>query len=137
MIDFSEIPDQTTAGLRSFGLVFGALIAGVFGLVLPFLFSGSYPLWPWIVGALFAAWALAHPASLKPVYRGWMHVALVLGFVNTHLIMFILFYGLFLPFGAIMRLFGWDAMHRKFDGREDSYRVPTPERKRDHMSRPF
>lgn len=137
MINFSEIPDQDIAGLRSFGIVFGAMIAGVFGIVLPFLFTGNYPIWPWIAAVVLAAWAMIHPASLRPVYRGWMHVALVLGYVNTRLIMFILFYGLFLPFGAVMRVFGWDAMRRRMDERIDTYRVPSERRKPDHMSRPF
>ena len=137
MIDFRQIPEQTTAGLRSFGLVFGCLIAGVFGLVLPFIFSLEYRLWPWLAGGVFAAWALVHPASLRPVYRAWMHVALVIGFINTHVIMFILFYGMFLPFGAVMRLFGWDAMKRRMTPDADSYRVPSEQRKKDHMSHPF
>lgn len=137
MIDFSEIPRPDRAGLRQFGLAFGGMIALVFGLVIPWLFNGSYRTWPWLACAVFVAWALAHPGSLRGVYRGWMHVALVLGFINTRVIMLILFYGLFLPFGGVMRLFGWDAMHRRLDRSATSYRVPSQRRVRDHMSRPF
>ncbi|GJL80925.1 MAG: hypothetical protein DHS20C01_05590 [marine bacterium B5-7] len=136
-MNFNEIPQQTPQQLRQFGLLFGGMIALVFGVVLPFLFSGNYSLWPFITGAIFALWALAHPASLKPIYRGWMRIALVLGFINTRIIMFILFYGIFLPIGFLMRLFGWDAMHRKLSESQQTYRVETPARKKDHMSHPF
>ena len=137
MIDFKQIPDQSPSELRTFGLLFGALIGMVFGAILPFLFSFEYRTWPWLTGIFFALWAMVHPASLKPVYRGWMHIALVLGFVNTHVIMFILFFGLFLPFGAVMRLFGWDAMHRKLSRSVETYRVPTRPTSRDHMKNPY
>lgn len=137
MIDFRDIPDQDAGGLRKFGLVFGALIAVVFGLVLPYLFSGAYRPWPWIAGGVFALWALFHPASLKPVYRAWMHLALVLGFVNTRIIMFIVFYGLFLPFGAVMRLSGWDAMRRRLSKDTESYRIASHPPRKDHMNHPF
>lgn len=137
MIDFSKIPEQSESELRTFGLLFGGLVAAVFGAILPFLFSFEYRAWPWFTGAVFSLWAILHPASLKLVYRGWMHFALVLGFVNTRLIMFILFYGMFLPFGAVMRLFGWDAMHRKLSDTAESYRIPSRPARKDHMNHPY
>ncbi len=136
-MDMKTIPEQSPSELRSFGLIFSIMIAAVFGLALPFLFSGEYRLWPWVLGGTFALWALIHPASLKPVYYVWMRIALVLGFINTRIIMFILFYGLFLPIGLVMRLFGWDAMHRKLTADKQSYRVPSQQRRKDHMSHPF
>ncbi len=132
-----DIPEQSPAQLRSFGLIFGALIAVIFGLLIPWLFSGGYRWWPWAAGAVFAIWALAHPASLRPVYRVWMRFGLVIGFINTRIIMAILFYGLFLPIGFVMRLFGWDAMHRQLSGKVESYRVVSRKPRRDHMSHPF
>ena len=60
-------PDRK--GLREFGLVTGAIIAGLFGLLLPFLFALAYPLWPWIVFAILGLWALLGPSTLGGVYH--------------------------------------------------------------------
>ena len=50
----APIPELDHAGLRRFGLTTGALIAGIFGLLLPWLFDARYPAWPWLAAALAA-----------------------------------------------------------------------------------
>ena len=47
--------------LRQFGLLFGAILVLLFGLLLPFLIGYSFPLWPWVVALLFTALALLAP----------------------------------------------------------------------------
>jgi fatty acid desaturase len=44
--------------LRQFGLLFGAILVLLFGLLLPFLIGYSFPLWPWVVALIFAVLAL-------------------------------------------------------------------------------
>ncbi len=127
----------STGELRNFGLIFGAFIPLVFGLVLPFLFSGAYRLWPWVVGAVFVVWALLHPASLALVHKTWMRIGLVLNYINTRIILGIVFYLLLFPLGGIMRLFGWDAMHRKFSSEAESYRINSQQRDKTHITRPY
>ena len=41
------IPELDRAGLRQFGLLMGGFVALVFGLLLPWLFERTLPLWPW------------------------------------------------------------------------------------------
>lgn len=123
--------------LRNFGLIFGAFIAVIFGALLPFLFSGTYRSWPWMVGGFFALWALIHPLSLKPVFHLWIKIGNVLNYVNTRLILAIVFFGLFLPIGGGMRLFGWDAMKRKSRAEETSFRTASTKRPSSHLERPY
>jgi len=124
--------------LRQFGLLFGAILVLLFGALLPFLIGYSFPLWPWVVALLFTILALLAPNALTPFYRGWMRFGLIAGFINTRIIMFVLYYALFVPTGLVMKLFGRDALART-TGRKntDSYRVASAVRSNDHFERPY
>jgi hypothetical protein len=124
--------------LRQFGLLFGAILVLLFGLLLPFLIGYSVPLWPWVVALLVTVLALFAPTALTPFYRGWMRFGLIAGFINTRIIMFVLYYALFVPTGLAMKLFGRDALARTTGGKTtDSYRVASAVRPNDHFERPY
>ena len=125
------------SGYRKFGLTTGAIVVVLFGLLIPWLFSFNLPKWPWILGGGLAAWALLAPKTLRPVYVGWMKFGHVMNWINTRLILGILFYGMFLPIGLIMRLFGKDPMHRKLDENQNSYRVQSHHDPKDNVERPY
>lgn len=133
----TQIPDLDRSGLRSFGLTFGAIIAILFGLLLPWLFSYGFSWWPWFIGTVFAVWALAAPDSLKPVYILWMKIGLVINAVVTRIILGIVFYLIVLPTGLILRLRGGDPMRRKLDKNMTSYRVESHRSPPDQMQKPF
>ncbi len=73
------------------------------------------------ISALFFISAFLFPLALKPVYIFWMKLVFVLGWINTRLILIIIFYVLFTPVGLIMRLFRVDLLDRKIDKSKDSY----------------
>ncbi len=123
--------------LRKFGLVTGALVTVFFGLLLPWLFNHELPFWPWIVAGVLWIWALLLPVSLLPVYRGWMTFGSVMGWINTRIILGIMFYVMFMPVGFIMRLMGNDPMARKIDKFQTTYRVTHAHPKKDHVERPY
>jgi hypothetical protein len=123
--------------LRHFGLTTGALLAGLFGLLFPWLFHYAVPWWPWLVATLLGGWALLLPASLGPVYRVWMAIGHGLGWINSRIILGLMFYVLILPMGFVMRLLGKDPMQRRFDKQATSYRVPSRNPPKDHLERPF
>jgi hypothetical protein len=121
--------------LREFALVLAAATAVLFGLLFPWLGERLWPLWPWLVAAVAVAWGLLLPDSLAPVYRGWMRLGHVLGWVNTRIILGVLFFAMILPVGLVMRLLGHDPLARRRNPDAASYRV------RGHhshsMERPF
>jgi hypothetical protein len=123
--------------LREFGLITGGILVCLFGLFLPWLLEHKFPLWPWIVAGILWAWALLLPATLKPVYRAWMAIGHVLGWINTRIILGIMFYLIFLPVGLLLRLFGKDAMARKLSKTRDSYRVVHPVPPSNHVEKPY
>ena len=123
--------------LREFGIVTGAIVAVLFGLLLPWLLSKAYPLWPWYVLAVLAGVAVILPMALKPVYKVWMRFGLVMGWINTRIILGIVFYFMFTPIALILKLLGKDPMHRKLDAKLQSYRIESKRSPREYMEKPF
>ncbi|MFC1773012.1 SxtJ family membrane protein [Pseudomonadota bacterium] len=132
-----EITNLGATGYRNFGLISSTIVIALFGILIPWLFSLNFPLWPWILGGVLSTWALLAPATLKPVYTGWMRFGLIMNWINTRLILGIMFYGMFLPIGMLMRLMGKDPMHRTLDSETESYRVESHNDSRDNMERPY
>lgn len=123
--------------LREFGLIFGAMVVLIFGLFFPWLLERPWPAWPWIVAAIFAVTGLALPLALKPVYRLWMKIGHVLGWINVRIILGIVFFLLFFPVSLIFRLIGRDPMARRLDEKMASYRVTSHSPPKDQMEKPY
>ncbi len=132
LIDMNFKPDRAT--LRQFGWIslvaFGALGALTW-FKHRFLFwalepqtahTAAYVLWA--VAALSAVLAVVAPSALRGLYVALMLIALPIGFVLSHVIMAVIFYGVFTPVGLVMRLFGRDPMHRRLDPGASTYWIP-------------
>lgn len=135
MQSINKNPDKKE--LRNFGLITGGLTPVFFGLLLPWLFDRDFPAWPWIAGAILAAWALTVPMSLNPLYRVWMTMGFCLGWVNTRIILTVMFYFIILPVGVVMRLLGNDPMARSITGEQKSYRVTSSAPDKKHVEKPY
>lgn len=134
----TNIPNLDKNGLRKFGLITGSIIVLLFAIFFPWVFDATaMPIWPWALAGLLWLPALVMPAVLRPVYTIWMKVGHVLGWVNTRIILGILFYAIILPMGLIMRLFGKDPMARKYDRSATSYRVKSISETKDRLEKPF
>ncbi len=131
------IPELDRAGLRRFALTTAAIIALLFGLLLPWLFAAGWPIWPWPLAAVLALWGLLAPSGLRPVYRSWMRFGLVLSRLTTPLILSLVFFLLFVPIGLAMRLFGRDPMRRRLQPEAESYREPSQPIPPDSFERPY
>jgi len=130
-------PKLDNKGLRNFGLTTGAILAVLFGLLIPLLVGYALPLWPWILAGIFWVLALSIPISLNPIYRGWMVFGQVAGWINNRIVLCLLFFVIFFPVGAVMRIFGRDPMTRLFNKDQQSYRVKSLQQKKEHFERPY
>lgn len=111
----------TPRELKRFGLMMGAIL---FALA-AYLFwkeKGSYFYFA-AVGALFAGTGLLQPKLLRPVYQGWMTLAVIMGFVMTRVILTVLFFGLFTPIALLAKLFGKDLLQQRWDKKANTYWV--------------
>ena len=57
-----------------------------------------------VIGAAFAIAAVAYPRALLPLYRPWMRLAEGLGWLNTRIILILVFFLVVTPIGLVMRL---------------------------------
>ncbi len=124
---WSDIPrNPTTKMLREFAglwlIFFGALAAWqgfgkhhpTAGIVLAVLAVG--------VGVP----GLIAPRWLRPVFVAWMTLAFPIGWVVSHVLLGLVFFGLFLPVGLVMRLAGRDPLMLRRRSDISSYWLPKP-----------
>ena len=133
----SEAAQYTPKALRDFGLIMAVMLIIMFGFVLPLLFGYSTPYWPFIAAFIFAVVALIRPVLLAPVNRVWLKISDVLGWINTRLVMGIMFFLLIAPIGLLMRLFGKDTLSKELSDQQKSYRIITKVRDKKHLEKPF
>jgi hypothetical protein len=106
---------------RSFGWTFTGIfvIAGVYGL-----WKGAAgQSWLLAAAAATAVVTLTREAWLTPLNRAWMKFGELLGRVVSPVVLGVIFFGLFTPVGMVMRLFGRDAMCRRFEAAAPTYWV--------------
>src|SRR5206468_3249317 len=94
-------------------------------------------IWALALSFLLLTLALTFPQALKPFRRLWMTIGEALGWVNTRIILSIVYCGLIVPLGAIRRMTGNDPMRRKFEPEAASYKIPRTKRPISHMLRQY
>ena len=117
---------QKRKQLRQFGLMVGGVLV-LIGLWK--LYQGKHEmvrLILWSVGGLLIITGSIVPTLLTPVYWIWMKLAHLLGWVNTRLLLGIIFFVIITPMAVVMKVFGRDALNRKIDKNVDSYWIPRP-----------
>lgn len=122
--------------LRSFGLI----VAGGFSVIAfwPTLFRGESPRMAALaIAIVMSATGLIYPPVLRPVFKVWMAIGEVLGWVNTRVILTVVYYGLIVPIGAVLRMTDKDPMRRSFEPDAATYRILRAKRPPSHMQRQY
>jgi hypothetical protein len=142
LIDIDWKP--TDRKLRQFAAIFaaGCLLLGavVVWRIAPALEwePRAAAFWVWMVGATVGLVGLALPKLVRPIYLLWMGVAMPIGWVVSHVLLAVLFFGVFTLVGALLRLRGWDPLHMRRKSGVDSYWRPRGgERKTEDYFRQF
>ncbi len=128
---------HTKKDYRSFGIIVGAIFLLIFGLALPYWKTKSINQYFSIGGLLLISIAVLLPILLKYPYLAWMKIGEILGFINTRIILSIIFFILFTPFGLIRRIIGKDTLGVKLHPDQESYRKLSTQTDIKHMERPF
>jgi hypothetical protein len=127
----------TDKELKTFAKTMAIAIPVFFGLLLPLVFGLGFSIWPWIVAAVFLLTSWLKVSLLHPVYLFWNAFSHKLGVFNSKLILCLFFYTFMLAIALLMRLFGYDPMHRKLDKKAGSYRVQSAEIDIRQMEHPY
>lgn len=78
----------------------------------------------WTVGGALTALGLVLPTLLAPVYKGWMKLAHGLAYVNTRILITLIFYLVMTPIGLLMRVIKGDILGEKLDKKAATYWNP-------------
>ena len=132
-----EIPELDRKGLRNFAWMFAVVVASLFGLILPYLLKQGWPRAPWMISAVFFAWGLVAPSTVRPFYRLWMRFGFVMNAIVIRIILGMVFYVIIFPFGLVFRLRGRDLLDQKWDHELQSYRVKSSVSSSIEMEKPF
>lgn len=114
--------------LREFGLLIGLGLPFLIGWLLPTIFGHSLRLWTLWISIPFLLLGIFKPHSLYYPYKFWMKIGHILGWINSRVILGLVFLLVLLPIALIMKLFSYDPLRRKKGG-QNSYR----EKKTDHI----
>ncbi len=112
--------------MRKFGFTMAIVLLGVSSVMFMRHKSG-YSI-PFAAAVLFGVAGIFKPVLLKPVYDAWMRFAAILAWVNTRVILSVLFYAVLTPFGICMRIFGKDPLSRDIDRKRSSYWITKESR---------
>jgi Saxitoxin biosynthesis operon protein SxtJ len=122
--------------LRQFGL----LVGGIFGVI------GLWPTvwrhqpmrtWALVLAVALIVPGLVAPRILAPVHRIWMKLGEGLAWINTRIILGVVFYVVVTPLGLLMRLVSHDPMRRQLERTGETYRIRCKPRPATHMLRQF
>jgi hypothetical protein len=122
--------------LRSFGLIVGGIFAAI--ALWPVVVRSAAPRW-WalIVAGLLILPALVYPAALFWPHKGWMFLGHILGWINTRIILGLVFYAIVTPIGIFRRMLGKDPMGRQIRPDLDTYRVKRDPRPPTHLTKQY
>lgn len=67
---------------------------------------------------------MARPGVVRPIFVGWMVLAFPIGWVISLVLLGVVYYGLFLPVGLVMRAAGRDELRLKRRPGAESYWLP-------------
>ena len=118
---------------------FVAILAIVFAIVAAWVYwsNGTLPIWAWTLALMLLVFGAIMPNRLVGFYSLWMNIGHGLGWVNTHLILALMFYVIIAPLGIIFRIFGRGSLTLNTMSNVDTYAVPTLQRAPKHFDRIF
>ena len=116
--------------LREFGLLIGFGFPLLIGWLIPALTGHGFREWTLWVGFLGLIIGLTSPSLLYYPYKFWMKVGVALGWVNSRIILGLVFIMILLPISVIMRRIGYDPLRTKLKD-EKTYRENRKNNKTD------
>ena len=81
-------------------------------------------------GAALVVLALLAPASLRTLNAGWTRLAHGMAWINTRIVLSVVFLLILTPLGLLLRLGGWDPLRRRRGSSSPGW-VPSSPRRRD------
>ena len=99
--------------LRKFGFLLGILFSLFIGFIIPYLNSTNFQIWTFFVSAFLFSISILNPQKLYIFYKAWINFGDILRFLNSKIILGIIFFLVIHPTAFIIRIFGYDPLKLK------------------------
>ena len=104
---------------EKFGITMGIILV-IIGFSLLWKKNNYFEYFFFLAAAFFVS-GLILPSVLKPVYKAWMALSVVMGFIMTRIIMVIIFYLIVTPLRLVASMAGKEFLDMKIDKSVKSY----------------
>ena len=117
--------------------------AGIMAMVLALIGAWTYwregrvAVWAIVASAGFLVPGLLMPRLLAPVYCLWMNLGHSLGWINTRIILGLMFFGIMTPLGIFRRTIGKSGLQLRIEADHETYAAICKGRSADHFNWQF
>lgn len=102
----------TKRQLREFGFLLGFGFPIFIGLIIPTITGHSFREWTLWIGIIFLVLGIFNPKLLFYPYKAWMKLGHLLGWVNSRIILGLIFLIVLQPISLIMKFFNYDPLRK-------------------------
>ena len=99
--------------LREFGLLIGFGIPFFIGWLIPFISGHGFRFWSLFIGFPLIIFGVFSPSLLFYPYKAWMKLGFILGWINSRIILGLVFFIVLQPIAILMKFFGHDPLRLK------------------------
>ena len=99
--------------LKEFAYVVGFGMPLIVGCLIPLIFGHQFRIWTLWVGIIFLLIGIIKPTILHYPYIVWIKTGELLGWINSQLILGIIFILVLLPISLFMKTTGYDPLRKK------------------------
>ena len=114
-------PLSSVKKFRDFGFLVGITFPLLFGFIFPFLTKHEFRYWTLAIGIILCMLSFISPKTLRYPYHLWIKFGNLLGFINSRIILSIIFIFIMQPIALIMKLVRYDPLKRGLN-KSNSYR---------------
>ena len=116
--------------LREFGFLIGIGFPLLIGWIIPLLNGHEFQLWTLWIGVIGLICGLIAPSILLYPFKVWIIIGEVLGWLNSHIILGLVFVLILQPIALILKIRGYDPLRKSRRGK-NSYRENREQTKTD------
>ena len=96
--------------LKEFSYLIGIGFPLLIGWFIPFITGHQFRIWTLYISIPSLLMGYFFPYQLSIFYKFWMNLGHVLGWINSRIILGIIFIFVLLPIAIVMKLFGYDPL---------------------------
>ena len=105
----------TKKNLKEFGITVGIGIPLIFGVLIPKIFGHAIREWTIFIGIVIIIFGIFLPQKLEKIYKVWINIGLVLGWINSKIILGMVFILILQPIAILMKFTGYDPLRMKIN----------------------